>query len=245
MAENLHVQESEERLWSHFVVWLKSQIDDVLDQQKYFHMAVPGGATPAGLFRYLASRSADHLPWDRIHFWWTDERCVEAQDPRSNYGMAQQELLNPRQIAPEQIHQIPGELEPSKAAVYYAIKMEDHLPRRASSIPYFDLVLLGVGQDGHTASLFPHTQVREPHPWAVLSQHDGMDRVSLPYDVITASTRVAFLVTGRHKSDVVKRIWMSRHEEQIELPAVHVFRKRPDVFWFMDQAAAQGIADLS
>ncbi|HSQ41761.1 MAG TPA: 6-phosphogluconolactonase [Fibrobacteraceae bacterium] len=237
MSPQIHLHAQLEDLWRDFAQWLKSEMDETLQQQEFFHMAIPGGNTPAALFRYLASSEGDSIAWDRIHFWWTDERLVPITDSRSNYRMAAEALLSPRNIPATHIHRIQTELEPRRAAVLFAIELEDTLCRRFTSIPFFDLVLLGVGTDGHVASLFPGSDVEEPHPWSVLARKDGLSRVSLPYEVIGASSRLTFLVTGASKKAIVQRVFHPQTAEDKDLPASILCRRRPDQVWFLDAAA--------
>ena len=116
-----------DELWSAFAEWLATQMKESLRTKAIFHMAIPGGKTPESLFRYLAGPGGDKIPWDCLHIWWTDERVVPPTDSRSNYQMAYDSLLGARRIAPENIHRVHTELEPRRAAVLYAIELEDTL----------------------------------------------------------------------------------------------------------------------
>ena len=235
--EMIHIQSTPEELWPEFTTWFAARVADTLRTQDSFHIAIPGGQTPEALFRYLAGPAGDSIPWDKIHFWWTDERVVLPTDSRSNFMMASRALLVPRRIPSEHIHRVKTELEMRRAAVLYAIELEDTLCRRFTSIPFLNLVLLGIGEDGHIASLFPHTEVEEPHPWSLLARHEDMYRISLPYEVIGAAASVAFLVIGERKSEIVHRIFHPAHGADEDLPAAILLRRRPDTAWFMDAAA--------
>jgi 6-phosphogluconolactonase len=231
------MQQSLNSLWGDFVAWFQVQIEAALVNQDYFHLAIPGGSTPEALFQFLAGPGGDVIPWNRIHFWWTDERYVPRFDSRSNFRMASEALLKPRNIPEEQIHCVKTENNEHRAAILYAIELEDTLCRRFTSIPFFDLVLLGVGEDGHIASLFPYGIVEEPHPWSVLAKHEGLTRISLPYEVIGASSRIAFLATGKRKNDIIKRVFFPKGGIDEDLPASILCRRRPDSVWFLDAAA--------
>jgi len=233
----IYKQSSLVELWSDFTNWLNSEITEALKTQDSFHIAIPGGQTPESLFLYLAGPDGDALPWERIHFWWTDERVVPPSDSRSNYAMASRALLLPRKIPMEHIHRVQTELEVRRCAVLYAIELEDTLCRRCTSVPFLDLVVLGIGEDGHIASLFPHADVEEPHPWSVIAKHEGLLRISLPYEVIGASSRVAFLATGSRKQMIVDRIFHPVNGVDEDLPAAILYRRRPDAIWFLDGAA--------
>jgi len=231
------VCKTNEQLWMTIAEWLGEQINESLKTQKRFHIAIPGGKTPELLYRYLAGPGGDCIPWEHVHIWWTDERVVPPTDSRSNYQMTYNALLGPRRIPSSQIHRVHTELEARRAAVLYAIELEDSLCRRFTSIPFFDLVLLGVGEDGHIASLFPHGEVEEPHPWSVMARYEGLQRISLPYEVIGAAARVAYLVTGERKKRIVSRVLRPQNGEDEDLPAAILNRRRPDMVWFMDMAA--------
>lgn len=238
MSPQIHVKTSLEELWQVFAEWLLVEIQTTLKKQELFHMAIPGGQTPEALFLYLASSAGERFPWDRIHFWWTDERMVSPQDDRSNYRMAAQALLVPRKIPGANIHRVKAELDARRAAVLYAIEIEAFLRRRFTRVPFFDLVLLGVGEDGHIASLFPRGQEESPHPWSVLTQHGEMLRISLPFEVIEASSRIAFLVTGARKKEIMQRIFHPLSGEAEDFPASILYQRRPDAHWFLDSFAA-------
>lgn len=237
MQPQIHVQQGLDDLWRDFSSWFSAQVKEALLSQDFFHMAIPGGLTPETLFTYLAGPGGDSIPWNRIHFWWTDERVVPPTDSRSNFRMASRALFMPRRIPEEQIHRVKAELDPRRAAVLYAIELEDTLCRRFTSIPFFDLVLLGVGEDGHIASLFPNAAVEEPHPWSIIAKHEELLRISLPYEVIGASSRIAFLVTGTRKREVVQRVFHPLNGADEDLPASILYRRRPDSVWFMDRSA--------
>lgn len=235
---NFKIAENPEVLAQQFTQWLAAAVAEALTTKSQFHIAVPGGTTPGVLFRTLAGPAGDALPWDALHWWWTDERAVPPGDTRSNYGLTFKELLQKRQVSEPNIHRIKGEIKPQVAGQLYGIEMEECLGRHASGIPFFDLVVLGMGTDGHVASLFPDKTHEEPHPWVSTVQHEGVNRVSLSYEVILASTRIAFLVTGANKADVLQNI-VNKTETGAKLPGGIVWAKRPDSFWFVDEPAAE------
>ena len=122
--------------------------------QPRFDIALSGGTTPAKLFKILTEKYPETIPWKRIHFWWGDERCVPPEDENSNYKMAHDLLFSRIVIPDENIHRIKGENPPASEADQYAAEIEKYLNSR-DNLPVFDLVLLGMGEDGHTASIFP------------------------------------------------------------------------------------------
>lgn len=174
-----------------------------------FHFVLNGGGTPVGLFDALTRephRSSEI--WRRTNFWWGDERCVDPDAPGSSYGMAKELLLDPLGIEPSQVRRIKGELEPVEAAVHYT-----ELLRRAGSPgrgwPRFDLVLLGLGLDGHTASLFPGSVEPEGAAAMAVNAHYAgrpAERVSLTSAVFNSARNVFFMVVGEEKSEIVVRV---------------------------------------
>jgi 6-phosphogluconolactonase len=168
-----------------------------------FHVALSGGSTPKRLFDVLAERGRDALPWDRVELWWGDERCVPPEHPDSNYGMTKAHLIDPLQLDPAKIHRLEGERPPRQAAEQY----ERALVGALGAPPIFDLVWLGMGPDGHTASLFPGSAgVRERQAFVIANEVDSpltkgpTTRLSVTLPVIDAARRVRFLVAGADKA---------------------------------------------
>ncbi len=124
-------------------------------------IAISGGSTPKAAFALLADPAQPwraRMPWEKLDLWWVDERCVPPDDPDSNYRMTREALLNQVPLQPEQIHRIEGELEPEAAAARYESELRNSFRLEGAELPQFDVVQLGMGPDGHTASLFPHTR---------------------------------------------------------------------------------------
>ncbi|MEZ4775280.1 MAG: 6-phosphogluconolactonase [Bacteroidia bacterium] len=207
-----------------------------------FHLALSGGSTPKILFQYLASLPADFLPWERIHLWWGDERSVAPDHAESNYGMTKTFLLDHIAIPEENIHRVKGEISPEKAATEYIEEIKAYIPEK-DGWPVFDLIMLGMGDDGHTASIFPHEiyLLRSPSICAVATHPDsGQKRVTLTGKVINASARVAFLVTGKSKAEKVSEIMRKMPQSHI-YPAAYIQPVAGKLYWFLDNAA-HGIA---
>ena len=206
-----------------------------------FSVALSGGSTPKVWFEYLSSLPKGSMDWDRIHFYWGDERCVPPEHEDSNYGMTREYLLDRINIPQENIHRILGENPPEQADKQYAKELEVGLDKP----PVFDLIILGMGDDGHTASIFPH----EIHLWhapenCVVATHpdSGQKRVSLTGSVINGASSVAFLVTGENKSQKIEEI-INGQPIARNYPASLVQPQSNDLHWFLDAAAAKLIQD--
>ncbi|HTK80329.1 MAG TPA: 6-phosphogluconolactonase [Rhizomicrobium sp.] len=202
-----------------------------------FRIALAGGNTPRALYRELASGPfRDRIDWHRIELFWGDERYVPQDDIRSNYRMVRETLLAHVPVPVEHVHPIMPRSDIESAARKYeeALKgiygAETLSPQRQ----IFDLVLLGVGNDGHTASLFPgDSALEERTRWVSAVPHETEPRITLTYPAIQSSRAVAFLVTGVEKSEAVRRAL----EGDLILPAARV-QSEGDIIWFLDRAAA-------
>ncbi|WP_242360504.1 6-phosphogluconolactonase [Anaeromyxobacter sp. SG17] len=204
-----------------------------------FAVALSGGATPRAVYALLADPAApyrDALPWARTHVFFGDERAVPPDDPRSNYGMARGALLSSVALPPENVHRIRGEDEPGAAARSY----EDALRAFFGVAPRFDLLLLGMGADGHTASLFPGSPaIDEPSRLvaAVPAPAAGPARITLTLRALQAAARAVFLVSGAQKAPALARV-LSGASGAEALPAARVRPAHGSVLWLVDRAAA-------
>jgi 6-phosphogluconolactonase len=198
-----------------------------------FLMALSGGSTPRPTYRLLAEEPYSRMiDWSRVELFWGDERSVPPDDAESNYRMARRALIDRVGIPDAQVHRIPGELQPRDAAAAYRRELDDVLGRAGR----FDVILLGLGPDGHTASLFPCTSAlaaKERKVVAVYVEKLNAWRVTLTLPVINAARHVIFLVTGLNKAEALARV---RAGEQ--LPAGRVHPANGTLTWFVDQAAA-------
>ncbi|MEH6514243.1 6-phosphogluconolactonase [Maribacter arcticus] len=208
--------------------------------KKVFHIALSGGSTPKIVFDVLAEEFSNDVDWSAIHLYWGDERCVAPDDEESNYRMTVEHLISKVDIPEENIHRIKGENDPKLEAKRYDDLLEKELPKELG-LPQFDLVLLGMGDDGHTASIFPH----EINLWispdnceVAIHPESGQRRVSITGRIINNAKTVVFLVTGDSKAEKV-RIIIDREEGYLKYPASHVSPKTKDLIWFLDAAAAE------
>lgn len=204
-----------------------------------FALCLSGGTTPRRIYQLLgaAPRRRD-FPWTRMHWFWGDERFVPHDDQRSNFHMAWEALLRHALVPPDNIHAIPTEqTAPDDAARDYeaTLKRFYGAERLQAGRPLFDLTLLGLGEDGHTASLFPESPVlAETDRWVVpVTGPDGLDRITLTYPALASSAAAAFLVVGASKREVLARALAGD-------PTLPAARLRPagTLTWFADRAAA-------
>ena len=216
--------------------------------QGSFAVALCGGTTPTGMYRLLATPEfADRVEWPRVHVFWGDERCVAPDHADSNYRMAHDSLLRHVPLAEENIHRIPAELEPEQAATRYEEVLRrfftGDLPKRAKlgegMGQRFDLVLLGMGEDGHAASLFPASQaIREEKRWVVADYVAKIAawRITLTPVVINAAAHVVFLVTGHSKSKMLQQVLQGPYQPDV-VPAQVVHPTSDQLLWLVDAAA--------
>lgn len=211
-------------------------------QKPRFDIVLSGGNTPKKLFKILAEKHKDTIPWDRIHFWWGDERCVPPTSDESNFKMANELLFSHVPVPSKNIHRIKGENKPDEEAGRYALEIERNLNYRGD-VPVFDLILLGLGDDGHTASIFPdQLEIFEESRTCVATKHplSGQKRITLTGRVINNANRVFFIVTGENKSMRVSEI-MNNDEAAKLLPAYYIEPKNGLLIWFIDEPAASKI----
>ena len=207
-------------------------------EKKPFTVALSGGSTPKILFKHLAENYGDKIDWRTVHFFWGDERCVPPDDEESNFKMTDETLLQHIGIPPGNIHRIRGEAEPEAEAKRYSAEIQLFV-EIVNGWPAFDLVMLGMGGDGHTASIFPdQMELLTSEKICAVATHpeSGQRRISLTGRVIGNSWKVVFLVTGASKKSVVEEI-RERTGAWESYPASHV-RAAEELYWFLDEAAA-------
>lgn len=203
-----------------------------------FSLALSGGSTPKVLFQYWAEHYRDTINWSRIHLYWGDERCVPPDHAESNFRMTKELLLDHIEIPAENIHRIQGEADPATEATRYSEEINSHLPTE-KGWPVFDHIILGMGGDGHTASIFPdRLELLESEHICETAAHpeSGQIRVSLTGKVINAARRVSFLITGRGKAAVLKEI-INRSGEYTKYPASFV-EPSGSLYFYLDEGAA-------
>jgi len=203
-----------------------------------FRVSLSGGSTPKALYSLLAADEFKRrFPWQLVSWYWGDERFVPYDNSESNYRMAREAMLAKVPVPPENIHPVPVDGIPEDAARRYERTLQDAYgaaildPAR----PLFDVTLLGLGADGHTASLLPGEAVlQERKRWVSVVSHGRPEiRITMTYPVIESSRRVAFLVAGSEKAGILRKI----RNGDSQVPAARV-RPRGELFWFVDRAAA-------
>jgi 6-phosphogluconolactonase len=202
-----------------------------------FSIALCGGQTPRRLYRLLATEYRDRIPWPRVEVFWGDERYVPHTDPRSDYRMARDSLLEEAPIPPHHVHPMPTDYtDPAEAAQAYERLLKAHFPY---PWPCFDLVLLGLGAEGHTASLFPHSPaLRETARWVVATEVpvEPKQRLTLTLPAINQAARVWFLVAGAEKAQALKSA-LAEDADIMSCPAAGVKPISGELVWWVDEAA--------
>lgn len=212
-----------------------------------FVIALSGGNTPERLYRALSSCSnKSRLDWTRTIFFFSDERCVPPDHPQSNFGLANRLLFKPLSIHPDQVHRMLGEApDPELAARDYERHLRAACRGGTGSWPMLDLVLLGLGHDGHTASIFPGTSSAEEEERCVTVGHAPSEiptRLTLTLGVINRANVVLFLVTGANKAEMVKTILEPDVAAERRVPAALVKPEQGRLIWLLDAASAAQLA---
>ena len=235
-AYRLEVVETPEQLAERAAEEFESALRSAVSATGRFAVALSGGKTPRAMLETLAARSID---WSDVHFFWSDERCVPPDDPASNFGMAREALLARIAVPPPNVHRMPGELPPQDGAAAYDAAVRAFF----GGPPSFDLIYLGLGPDGHTASLFPGTAaLRVTDRFCAANKVDGPVaspwRLTLTYAAINTGRRVAFLVEGSEKASVLRAVLHGK-KDVARYPAQGIAPVSGDLLWLVDAAAAR------
>jgi 6-phosphogluconolactonase len=203
-------------------------------------VALSGGATPKRLFEILGDDyHRTRIPWDKLHIFWVDERCVPPHHPDSNYGVAKTALFSKVSFPESHLHRIHGEVTPpSEAARAYESELKAFF-KIEKSLPVFDLITLGLGEDGHTASLFPGTEaLLEKTKWVAAPYVEKLSapRITLTLPVINAARKVLFMVEGAKKAAILREVLPEDAPQH--RPAQRVRPENGELIWLFDRAAA-------
>lgn len=215
----------------------------------YFSAALSGGISPHPLYELLStSPYSSRISWDRVHLFQVDERCVPPAHPESNFKMIREALLAPVPVPRNCFHRMAGEVEdPAEAAHQYALELSRTLPAREGDVPRFDLVILGMGADGHTASLFPHSAaLDEARLWVCPNRpkEKGLGRITLTFPVLNAAKQIVFLVSGAEKAATLARVLEGPYQPR-DLPAQRIKPLNGHLLWYVDRAAAERLREAS
>jgi 6-phosphogluconolactonase len=206
-------------------------------------IAISGGSTPKAAFQLLADPGQPFLkrmPWDKLDLYWVDERTVPPNDAESNYRMTREAMLDRVPLKPEQIHRMEGELDPEVASARYESLLRNTFRLEGAETPRFDLVQLGLGDDGHTASLFPHTQaIHELGRLVTANQVPQKDtwRITLTWPVINQASSVFFLIGGANKAELVKEVFTGPRDPE-RLPSQLIWPATGILTLVLDKDAA-------
>ncbi|MEZ5012300.1 MAG: 6-phosphogluconolactonase [Bacteroidales bacterium] len=179
------------------------------------------------------------MPWKNVHLFWSDERCVPPDHPESNYGFAREYLLRSIPIPSRNVHFVKGEADPEEEASRYSAEISEYVPFK-NGVPRFDLILLGLGSDGHTASIFPDRMdllTSESICAAVVNPENGQTRITITGNVINNAEIVAFIATGVEKSGVVAAI-LDEYDEADDYTAAYIYPEDGTLKWYLDEDAA-------
>lgn len=240
---NIHVYDSVEAL-GQAVADQTAALIQALPLGERFSLALSGGSTPRPFHRALATKYRDAVAWDRVHLFWGDDRFVLPEDELSNFRMARETLLDHLPIPEENVHRVPTDLNsPAEAAAAYEQELKSFFGE--DGLPQFDLMIMGMGPDGHTASLFPGSPVlRERERWVVgVEAPDHIEprvrRVTFTLPVINHSKRLFYLVAGEDKREPLRAI-LNGEPGAGTYPTAHV-HARQDLVWFLDEAVAESL----
>jgi len=239
MRDSIHIAENLNLLAKDLVNYFQDMIAGQLQTQDKINIAISGGKTPKLFFEKLA-KSHNNLPWEKIHIFWVDERCVPPGDAESNYGMTQRSLLDKITIPAENVHPVLGESDPESEAKRYGEEINHHI-YSDNTWPEFDWILLGLGEDGHTASLFPQSPLLEDTSTisaVAIHPQTKQRRITLTLPVLNHAKRITFLVSGPSKAQIVRKILVPG-KTKTDFPATLVNPVSGKCKWFLDKDVAQ------
>lgn len=205
-----------------------------------FTLCLTGGRTPADTYSLIATRFHLSVDWKEVQFFWGDERCVPPDDEASNFGLANRTMLSKLPLSPAQIHRMRGEDPPTAAAAAYEEDLKRFFSLDGGELPRFDLILLGLGENAHIASLFPGSPlIHEQHRMVAEVEVDAPQRhrITLTPPVLNNAARVMFIVAGEGKAQAVKNV-LEGPEDPSRFPAQLINPEEGTVIWLLDKAAA-------
>jgi 6-phosphogluconolactonase len=234
MSKKVEVLTDRDALVSQALELIISKVETAIAEQGRFTIALAGGSTPKPLYEAIASQN---LPWDKIHVFWGDERYVEPDHPDSNQLMARRAWLDRVEIPAANVHPMPtDEADPSVAAAKYEKHLQEFFHSSPGEFPSLDVILLGMGDDAHTASLFPHTAALKVQDKLItVGSKDGNPRLTFTYPFINAARCVMFLATGANKKPALAQVFASAADD-FAYPS-RLIQPQGELVWLLDAAA--------
>jgi 6-phosphogluconolactonase len=238
---NLHIYKNSDELSHALAEWIAKEIESRLKHSDRFTWVVTGGNSPKQLYEILSSGEyKNRIDWKKLHIFWGDERAVPFADDRNNARMTYQYLLNRVPVIKNQVHIMNTAVSPEQSAADYQKVLQKYFPKQGHS---FDLVLNGMGDDGHTLSLFPHTSViNEQYAWvkAFYLEPQEMYRITLTAPIVNRARKIVFLTFGANKANALKEVLQGNKNADL-YPSQIIQPEHGELHWFTDEAAAAGI----
>jgi 6-phosphogluconolactonase len=239
-TSGIHISKSIGEMATFVANTIKVQVDKAAPN--YASIALSGGSTPKTLFKWLSDKGPDFFQWEKVLLFWGDERCVGPDHPESNYKMTRENLLDNIQIPNSNIFRIRGEADPFDEVKRYSELVYSKIPHE-NQVPRFDLVMLGLGEDGHTASIFPpDIGLFESHDLFADANnpYSGQKRITATGKLINNAKMVVFMVAGKSKAEMVARV-IEKQEGYDKLPASLVKPSNGELLWLLDEQAASNL----
>ena len=237
VSYDIKIFKSSDELSEEYAQLLKNEVGSA---DKQFNLVLSGGSTPKDVYKYLSDNYKDQINWSKINFFWGDERCVPPDDDQSNYKMANESLLSNVNVIEDNIFRIRGEDDPQKEANRYCEIINKTVLKKNNNKPAFDLIMLGLGEDGHTASIFPNQPdlIDDENICAVaIHPETKQKRITLTGKIINNSKNIIFIVAGKKKSQVVADILKNKLVAE-KYPAYYIRPVNGNLYWFLDNEAA-------
>jgi len=234
----IHIAKNANQLSEDLAAWIGNYITEVLTKKERFTFVLSGGSTPKRLYSILsATPYKETIAWERIHFFWGDERAVPYADDRNNAKMCYEELLSKVPVLEQNIHVMRTDISPEESVKAYEAVLDEYLKGSETS---FDLVLLGMGDDGHTLSLFPGTEViheKDHNVAAFFLAAQDMYRITLTAPIVNDSACVVFMAVGNGKAETLKNVLEGKRNVD-QFPSQIINPEKGQLHWFVDEAAA-------
>jgi 6-phosphogluconolactonase len=240
----LHILPNDKILSSAIAKWITEYISRVLETKPYFSFVLSGGNTPKSLYEELAENQEEYkIDWEKVIVFWGDERVVPFSDERNNAAMAYKFLLNKVPVLPKNIYRMRTDISPEQAVEEYDQVLHHFFKKEEIT---FDLVLLGMGDDGHTLSLFPGAdEINDTTSWVrqVYNKEQQMYRITLMPAIVNRSQKIAFMIAGEKKAAILKNVLQDNYQPDV-YPSQLIIKNRKDINLFLDNAAASQIKTL-